>query len=153
MHEQVATSRAGRSRTSSKPLLFLTFSVSWVFANETITSEGAPLKLRLVGYSNSSTRNWTRTGTHPSVPRSVELSCPTLCGFQRVGTSNACAMRLRQQSAGGALLEKLAGGPSFACRYSPQLRVPHPLRFSKGGNLKCLRDEMCSVQHFLFKSS
>src|SRR3954462_11500212 len=48
-------------------------------------------------------------------------------------------MRLRQQSAGGALLEKLAGGPSFACRYSPQLRVPHPLRFSKGGNLKCLR--------------
>jgi hypothetical protein len=31
---------------------------------------------------------------------------------------------------------------------SSQLRVPHPLRFSKGGNLERLRDEMFSVAEF-----
>jgi hypothetical protein len=36
---------------------------------------------------------------------------------------------------------------------SPQLRVPHPLRFSKGGNLERLRDEMFSVSAFLISRS
>ena len=34
-----------------------------------------------------------------------------------------------------------------------QLRVPHPLRFSKGGNLERLRDEISSVSIFDFKVS
>jgi hypothetical protein len=36
---------------------------------------------------------------------------------------------------------------------SSQLRVPHPLRFSKGGNLERLRDEMFSVSEFSISRS
>jgi hypothetical protein len=36
---------------------------------------------------------------------------------------------------------------------SSQLRVPHPLRFSKGGNLERLRDEMFSVSAFSISRS
>jgi hypothetical protein len=45
------------------------------------------------------------------------------------------------------------GWPILSMPVSPQLRVPHPLRFSKGGNLERLRDEMFSVAEFSISRS
>jgi hypothetical protein len=52
-----------------------------------------------------------------------------------------------------SVLPGTGGWPILSVPISLQLRVPHPLRFSKGGNLERLRDEMFSVSAFLISRS
>jgi hypothetical protein len=59
------------------------------------------------------------------------------------------ALRSSKSGSSGLILLP-AGWRTLSVPVSRQLRLPHPLRFSKGGNLERLRHEMFSVSIFNF---
>ncbi len=75
----------------------------------------------------------------PSAP-SLNLGCPTLCGFQRVGTTDVGILRLLPLH---HPLSSGAGWPTLGVITKP--RLPHPLRFSKGGYRGCRHLEIAPL--------